>query len=57
VALLAPAGTITVAFDVAVGPEMLTGFGDTAHVLFGGPPLPPSDTTPFKPLTPVTLIA
>jgi hypothetical protein len=57
VPLLAPAGIVTVAFDVAVGPETLTGFGDTAHVLFGGPPMHPRNTGPFKPFTAVTVIA
>ena len=55
VPLLAPVGMVTVALRVAAEAESVTVFGETTHVVFGGPPLHDSDTVPVEPFTAATL--
>jgi hypothetical protein len=55
VPLLAPLGNDTVAFVVAVEPERLTELGETAHVVFAGPPLHVNASVPADPVRGVTV--
>ena len=43
-----------VAFAVAVEPERLIELGETAHAVFGGPPLHVRSTVPVDPFAPAT---
>lgn len=53
---VAPAGTVTVTFVSAVGPDRVTDAGDAVQVVFGGPPAQPIATGPVNPPCPVTVI-
>lgn len=46
---------MTATFALAVEPDTVTDVGETAHVVFTGPPPHASDTVPVKPFTPATV--